>query len=261
MWLRLSVFFVGVVSSVVATGSAWAGPALDDSISPTAPAELETAPETPVQYGVGIRLRGIFVPRGEIELFVTRAGDNSSNTLGYGLEFTRRRGNVELQIGLEFEGFNPGKGVWIEKTNNVANGDAADVVVDRSAQPKPLGWITFEFTFLHHTPLTKNLALRYGGGGGLGIITGELRHYDIVCAAGATNDNPKPGCEPPVPPFNGTGTFENSEVLRKYKLPPVFPVINGIIGLQIKPTEKLTINVEGGLRTVLFFGVSSAYFF
>ena len=42
---------------------------------------------------------------------------------------------------------------------------------------------------------------------------------------------------------------------------PVFPVVNLIVGLQFKPMEKMTINLEGGLRTLPFFGVSSTYFF
>lgn len=239
---------------------AWAGPALEDGGAPAPAAEATAAKPTPVEYGVGVRIRGVFIPKAEIELFVARAGDNSSNTLGLGLELTRRRGNTELQFGLEFEGFNPGKGVWIERGKNVAAGDAADVVLDRSDQEKPLGWVTFEFTFVNHSPINKQLAIRYGFGGGLGVITGELRHYDVACAAGATNDNPKPGCEPPVPPFNGTATLQGPQPVA-YDLPPVFPVFNAFVGLQFKPIEKMTINLEGGIRTVFFFGLSSSYFF
>ena len=54
---------------------------------------------------------------------------------------------------------------------------------------------------------------------------------------------------------------EGQETQVKYSLPPVFPVVNAIIGLQIKPIEKLTINIETGIRTVPFFGITSAYFF
>jgi hypothetical protein len=243
-----------------------AGPALDDGSAP-APASTDVADaaapkEAPVEYGVGLRLRGVFLPKAEIELFVERAGDNGSKALGLGIELTRRRGNVELQLGIEFEGFNPGEGVWIESGKDVANGDPVDVVLARGDQPKPLGWVTFEFTFLNHAPITKNVSIRYGGGAGLGIVTGELRHYDMFCN-GATNEMPSPGCEPPVPPFNGSGSFENNANQNPvaYNLPPVFPVVNAIIGVQIKPIEKMTINIEGGLRTFLFFGVSSSYFF
>ncbi|MEO8702093.1 MAG: hypothetical protein ABI867_18765 [Kofleriaceae bacterium] len=255
--LTSAVLVIGI------SGPALAGPALDDTAAPAPGASDDpNAPkENPVEYGVGVRLRGVFIPKGEVELFVERAGDNGSSSLGLGLEFTRRRGNVELQLGIEYEGFNPGEGVWIESGKNVATGDSADVVLKRDDQEKKLGWVTFEFTFLNHAPITKNISIRYGGGAGLGIVTGQLRHYNVVCAAGATNENPSPGCDPPVPPFNGTATFEDSGDQAKYNLPPVFPVVNAIIGVQIKPIEKMTINIEGGIRTFLFFGVSSSYFF
>jgi hypothetical protein len=259
MWLRLPTVTISLV--LAATGVSVAGPALDDAGSPATTTDPEAPKETAVEYGIGVRVRGVFIPKGEIELFVERAGDNGSKTLGLGLDFTRRRGNVELQLGIEFEGFNPGQGVWIESGNDVANGDPADVVLSRDDTQKKLGWVTFEFTFLNHAPITKNLSVRYGGGAGLGIVLGELRHYDInACAPGATNQAPSPGCEPNVPPFNGTATnFEPNPVA--YNLPPVFPVVNAIIGLQFKPTEKLTINLEGGIRTFLFVGLGSSYFF
>lgn len=258
MWHCVRLAWLSTAIVVLATPAAHA----DDAGAPTGEdGQLSTTTDGGVEYGVGIRLRGVFVPKGELELFVERAGDNGSSQLGLGVELTRRRGDTELQLGIEFEGFNPGEGVWIENGDDVALGDSADVVLARGDQPDPLSWVTFEFTFFKNTPLTKQLALRFGVGGGLGIVTGELRHYDVFCAPGATNDNPSPGCEPPVPPFNGTGQFENGEVLVPYDLPPVFPVLNAIAGLQIKPTEKMTINVEGGIRTFLFFGVSSSYFF
>jgi hypothetical protein len=46
----------------------------------------------------------------------------------------------------------------------------------------------------------------------------------------------------------------------KYDLPPVFPVINGIIGFQFHPMDKMVINLEGGIRTLPFIGLSVGYF-
>lgn len=104
------------------------------------------------------------------------------------------------------------------------------------------------------------MAVRYGGGLGLGVLIGEIDHYNIICAAGSTNAVPEPGCV--APRFGGTGTYsEGQATLVKYDLPPVFPVVNAILGLQFKPLEKMTINLEGGIRTVPFVGVSSSVFF
>src|SRR5262249_5936826 len=113
-----------------------------------------------------------------------------------------------------------------------------------------------------HAPINKYLSFRYGGGAGLGIITGELDHYNVACV-GATNANPEPGCKPPR--FGGNAVYTDPTpgiaTQVKYDLRPVFPVVNAIIGLQIKPFDRAVINLEAGIRTLPFFGMSIGYFF
>jgi hypothetical protein len=252
-----------LVSSAFASGSAWAGPALDDDKAKehTPPPEPTPADEvlSPVEYGVGIRARSVWVPKAILELFVDRAAGGAQN-YGFGVDLTRRRGTTELQLGFEYERVNVGQGVWINRGDNVAAGDEADFVLGPDASGHQLSWFTVEFTFLNHAEINKTFAVRYGGGLGLGIVLGELDHYNIICAAGTTNEGPEPGCVPPR--FGGQGTYsEGSEVQVAYNLPPVFPVVNAIVGLQIRPTENVTINVEGGIRTLPFFGVSGSVFF
>jgi hypothetical protein len=264
-----------LVSAAVAGGSASAGPALDDDRGkrppPSAADEFDCAklPNDPrchtaaaddVEYGVGVRLRSVWVPRSVLELFVERSAGGAHN-YGAGFDLTRRRGTTELQLGFEYEHINVGEGVWINKGDNVAAGDEADYVLGPDHSKHQLGWFTIEFTFLNHAEINHWLSVRYGGGIGLGIVTGELDHYNIICAMTATNANPSPGCVPPR--FNGTGQYSEAGVETQvaYSLPPVFPVVNAILGLQIKPTDKMTINLEGGIRTLPFFGISSSYFF
>ncbi|HEY4238432.1 MAG TPA: hypothetical protein VGM88_01410 [Kofleriaceae bacterium] len=254
-----------LISVAVAGGSAAAGPALDDDKSQQAAQqqlaapELQAPPETPVEYGVGVRLRSVYVPKSILELFLDRAAGGAHN-YGVGVDLTRRRGNLELQLGFEYEKLTVGEGVWINKGDNVAQGDEADYVLSPDHSGNHLGWITAEFTFINHTPINKYVSFRYGGGLGLGVILGELDHYNIICAPGSTNDNPSPGCVPDR--FGGTGTYhEGTQTQVAYNLPPVFPVVNAIIGFQFKPTDKWTINVEGGIRTLPFFGIESSYFF
>lgn len=248
--------------AVVASGQAHAEVAVADT-SPTPasgePVAAAADEKDAVEYGLGFRLRNVRVPQFEMELFLERSPGGSSN-VGFGVDLTRRRGSVELQLGFEYENITPAEGVWIASGDNVAAGDEADYLLSPDSSGKKLGWFTVEFTFLNHASITKNLAFRYGGGAGLGIITGELRRYNIICGAGATNSSPEPGCVPPR--FGGTGSYsEGTETQVKYNLPPVFPVVNAIIGLQYKPAEKVTINLEGGIRTLFFFGLSGSYFF
>jgi hypothetical protein len=213
-----------------------------------------------IEYGVGLRLRSVWVPKAVLEVFVDRSAGGAQN-FGYGVDLTRRRGTAELQLGFEYERVNVGEGVWIAKGDDVAIGDEADYVLGPKSSGHQLGWFTIEFTFLDHTEINKWLAFRYGLGLGLGIITGQLDHYNVLCR-GATNANPEPGCVPER--FNGNAEYSpdpGGPTPVAYDLLPVFPVVNAILGFSIKPTDKMTINVEGGIRTLPFFGVSSSYFF
>ena len=75
---------------------------------------------------------------------------------------------------------------------------------------------------------------------------------DYVC--GGTNDSPS-GCN--ISPNAANGNLNTPED----DVPPVFPVINAMVGLQVTPMDKLTINIEAGIRTFPYFGASAAYFF
>lgn len=262
---------VMALCGTVLTGTARAQAALDDSSAPPPPPPADPvapptteAPKKDVEYGVGLRLRNVRIPQGELELFMERTPGGTSN-FGFGVDLTRRRGTIELQLGFEFEHITPPEGVYIENGKDVARGDAADYILGPGRADSSLGWFTIEFTFLNHASLGKNLWLRYGGGLGLGIITGSLKRIDMLCNA-ATNSNPEPGCNPPGI-RNGTGTPAPDEpgqtpgVPVSYDLPPVFPVVNAIVGLQYRPTPKSTVNLELGIRTLLFFGLSGSYFF
>jgi len=267
-------------------GTAFAGPALDDSSKPAGNSPTEapatdpkidpntgavlTGNEKPdeIEYGVGVRLRNVLVPKGLLELFLAKAGGGASN-VGIGGEIIRRHGNTELQLGFEYEKISVGSGVWIQ-SNKPVPANEADYVLG-SKDGSNLGWFTLEFTFVNHAVINKWVSFRYGGGAGIGIMTGNLKHYNVVCSATATNSNPDPGCIPMgrtdlIGPSGqpGQGTDSDGHNFQQpvnYSLPPVFPVVNAIIGFQFKPAEHVTINLEGGIRTIPFFGISGAYFF
>ncbi len=262
--LTLLAFMTGGASRAVAQS------ALDDEGKPqstldpaASPTSLETAAPK-VEYGLDLRIRQVFVPDAILGLFLDRTGGGASNT-GFGVDFLRRRGNLELQLGFEIEKIQPGEGVWINKGDNVSGspGDQADYVLGADDAGKSLGWFTVEFTFLNHASINKYVAVRYGGGAGIGFITGGLQKYDVMCAPGATNDNPEPGCVPVgvTSPDGNQGTATSITGPADYDLPPVFPVVNAIIGLQIRPTPKAVINLETGIRTLPFVGLSAGYYF
>ena len=269
LWFVVSAAHEATASAGVALAGDPAKPiaAKSDEVDCTKPGnEIQCHTVTPVEaateveYGVGLRLRSVWVPKAVLELFVDRSAGGAQN-FGFGVDLPRRRGTTELQLGFEYEHVTVGQGVWINKGDNVAAGDEADYVLSPDSSSHSLGWFTMEFTFINHAEINKWLAFRYGGGIGLGIITGELDHYNVLCV-GATNNSPEPGCVPER--FNGNAQYSadpGGPTPVAYNLPPVFPVINAIIGFEFKPTEKMTINLEGGIRTMPFLGLSSSYFF
>src|SRR5262245_41636533 len=122
--------FATSLTLLALTGTAWGQAALDESGKPTptvdpnaAPNTLSTSPQ--LEYGADFRIRRVYVPKALLNLFVEKSGAGAANT-GFGVDLVRRRGDLELQLGFEFEHVQPGEGVWINSGDNVAGGDEAD---------------------------------------------------------------------------------------------------------------------------------------
>jgi hypothetical protein len=213
----------------------------EESTPPPPPTAEQLGLVEPTHIGLGLRLRNVRVPKSLLEAFVERASGGSSN-FGIGLEVSRRKSNFEFQFGLEYEKIFIEPGHWIDKGDSIPQ-DEADFV-----EFEDFGWVTIEATFLYHTEITKQFALRYGGGAGLGIFFGDVVRTDEVCTNSSVEScHEKPGAE------NVKEPYEN--------IPPVFLVVNAIFGVQIRPTNELFINIEGGLRTMPFFGTTLGYYF
>lgn len=258
---------LGLIAMMSASTSVLADSASSTTPAPTGaevPGSEGPTPEK-LEYGIDVRLRSVWMPGGLVGLFVDRAAGGAQNW-GYGVDLVRRRGNLELQLGFEYEHIQLKEGVYINSGDTVP-ADTADYILSPDHAPEKFGWFTIEFTFLNHAPINKYVAIRYGGGAGLGILNGGVYRYDTQCAAGATNSNPEPGCIPMMYGGTATGTIDDKTGApetspKKYDLgTPVFVVVNAIVGVQIRPTPKAVINIEGGIRTLPFIGVSAGYFF
>jgi hypothetical protein len=239
----LSIIATGVTLALTAGSAAAQGAALDDDTSgdpassPAIPGLVE-APKTNI--GIGFRLRSVRIPEGMLEWFVEDTPGGVSN-LGIGAELSRRKGDFEVQFGVEYEKLTITPGIWVEKDKPIPGPTADDVRDDG------FGWVTAELSFMYHTPIVPQLAVRYGGGAGIGILMGDVRRTDQICNTSSTdscNDDP---------------AGQNQDT--PYDLPPVMLVINAIVGVQVRPTDEIFINIEGGLRTVPFFGMTAGYYF
>jgi hypothetical protein len=270
-------FASAVIAFAFVSSTAWADdqnksadPPTDASAQPAPSTMVTTVPEgvvtdDAIHYGVDIRLRSMHVPTGLLNLFITRAADGASN-FGYGIDVIRRHGNLELAIGLEHEQITVGQGVWINSGDTVPQDDPDYVVVGKDAQDGGLGWTTIDFTFVNHLVINKYVSFRYGAGAGIGIINGALDHYNVRCAAGATNANPEPACTPQILGGQAQITDPNGNIIStntqyKYSIPPVFPVIDAIVGFQFHPIDKMLVDLELGLHTLPYIGANIGYMF
>jgi len=205
--------------------------------------EVETAPALTdmdkVRHGIGLRLRYIFVPKALIELFMEEAPSGVSQT-GIGFDYVRRKKNFEFSVGFEYDKLAPDDGFFVER-----GGDPRQLGTTDEIRFDGLSWFTIDASIVYHHPLTSLISLRYGGGLGFGIVTGDIISKDAVCGG---DDIQGGDCI--------SGGPETKEDF--FRFPPVFNVVGGV---QITPADNFAINVELGMRTVFYSGVSGQYFF
>lgn len=203
-------------------------------------ADDDEAREPEIQYGVGIRLRQVFLPESVIELFVQDAPGGGQNN-GLGIEFIRQRGNMSFVLGLEWDKLHGTDGIYIDKGDAIPQ-DPVDYV-----RFNDFSWVAVDVNFMWQTNLVGEiLSLRYGAGLGIGLLRGDIRQDDYVCTGTQTDT-----CAPD----------QNGLQDQIADIPPVFPVVNMIVGLQVRPIKTVAINIEGGLRTAPFFGTTLAVMF
>jgi hypothetical protein len=218
----------------------------DGGGTPKPAATMTASDEDPnaTHWGAGLRLRYTFIPTGLIELFVERAAGGHSHP-GFGIEAIRKKGEFEIAFGLEYENLSGNRGFWIDKGESISGCPGAPCDEPDELDYDGFSWLTLDATFIWHSKIAEMVAIRYGAGLGLGIIMGDVLRSDARCTssdiASCTVYNPRREPEADVP--------------------PVFPVVNILLGTQIRPVKNLAINIEGGMHTVFYFGSTVAYFF
>ena len=69
------------------------------------------------------------------------------SNVGFGAELSRRKGDFEVQFGLEYEKLTVTPGPWVEKDKPIMGGSVDHVRDDG------FGWVTAELSFMYHTPI------------------------------------------------------------------------------------------------------------
>lgn len=236
----LTVTILALAATLAGVGEARAQAALDDDGSAPTPVSTAETTAAGTKIGLGVRLRNVRIPQSLLEVFVGRAPAGSSN-VGIGLELSRRKGQFEVQFGAEYEKISIENGIWVDKGDSIPADEPDYVEFDNFA------WVTAELSFMYHTPIVPQFAVRYGGGAGIGVFMGDIIRTDYRCTSSSYDScNESPDAE---------------NIKTPYDLPPVMIVINAIVGVQIRPTDEIFINVEGGIRSMPFFGMTAGYYF
>jgi hypothetical protein len=178
------------------------------------------------------------VSRRTLKLFI-EDGPGPVEQDGGGLVFTRRGKSLELVIGLGYDPLDGIDGYYLEQ-----NGDPTmSETVSYLEFDEPM-WFTTEITIVGHAMIHKVLGLRYGAGLGFGVVRGEVRKTDSICTGTNIHD---PGVCGPDP--NGINVDEPVDVW------PVIPVVNALLGLELRPFRWISLYADVGLHTAPYAGV------
>lgn len=212
---------------------------------------------TPPHFEVGMRARRMTLPKGVMNLWYHDANSPAwplddeerpgVSGWSYGLEFTIQNQASNYVFWFDYldsempEGYwddvedppDPFDGDWIRPSNNV-------------------GMSMFGFDYTQDVALVKpkntkgafGMSLIVGGGVGLGIITGEFDRW-------IQDDN--------VPSYElvSQGVPPNAPD----KVTRVFPILDLNLGVKFLFAERGFIRFEGGIHTLLFYGMSAGYRF
>ncbi|RMH45003.1 MAG: hypothetical protein D6689_01060 [Deltaproteobacteria bacterium] len=196
------------------------------------------------RFGLGVRARYVFFPKGLLELFVDSASSGVSRT-GFGVEFVRRKANFDLVVGLEYDNVSPEDGLWLEKGDTPGvPGENPDFV-----EFDGLATLGLDVAFVWHHPLASRVSLRYGAGIGVAAVLGDVIQTDTRCTVQGDINS----CSPDP---NGEQVNEKSE-----DVPPAVPIVNLLLGARIDVAPQLSLNIETGFRDVFYAGLGTTYMF
>ncbi len=192
-------------------------------------------------YGFGVRFRGLFVPSTLLERFADVVPSGISKP-ELGVEAVRRKGNFETVVGLAWANISTDDGIWVDDLNDP---DDNPSLIEFDG----FSWIALDINAIWKKPLRQDVALRYGLGIGVGFMMGDVLETDYVCSG---NQFTLDAC---------TQSADATAIRKPLDLPPVVPIMNAILGLQYAPSDQVAINLDAGLHSALYVGVSVDFLF
>jgi len=206
----------------------------DDDVLPediTADKPLEQG--APAQFGIGLRVRYVFMPESMLELFLEDAPSGAAHP-GFGLELVRRKGDFDIVLGLEYANISPDDGLYLESGD--VPGTAGGGMNPDLTEFEDFAMLGADVSFIWHQKIVSKVDFRYGAGIGVAAVLGKILQTDTNCSVmGDINS---------CTPITGGGDIrvENQDV------PPAVPIVNILAGVRLEVAPQLTVNVETGFR-------------
>jgi hypothetical protein len=245
--LSIGCATVAAAQSVAPTAVAPTGAAGEGTPPEPAPAAAATPAPTPeITWAVGSRLRGIFVPAWFLGAFMNHAQGLSS--LSWGLDFTRRKGNLDLVFGLDIGWYGA-----IGNANWTGTGGFADDTY--WTEFNSFMFTSLDMNLIWHYDFNDWIALRYGGGIGIGFLSGDM--YRQLSGPACTSANVDSNLGQCGPGFAG-GPARFAEDLGSYR---VLPVVAVLLGVRFKLHRHAVVTVDAGFHDAFFFGAGGQYVF
>jgi len=224
----------------------------------TAGEETQTSANS--NYLLGLRYRGLFIPKAVLNWFVE--GGSSLYVNGVGPEFSIRDGNVEYVLS-----------AWLAlyQMDPVALKGSSDAEEAWEIVDSRMKSLYLTFDYLWHHPFSRTLELSYGGGAGLGFLFGDLHRTQATLTSGGTKGNADSyvkcdGINMPAAAGycddinNHYDGYGEPNWFHGGSKPVLFPWVTGQIGLRYQPHPKFVARLDLGLGTSgLYFGVGADY--
>jgi len=205
-------------------------------VAAVARADPPADPKDKTSWGMAAKVRRSYATPGVQRLLM---GDTPGTATmdGAGIDFARRNGSTELVFGFGYDRLDAKEGYYLEKGGDPLVAGKVDYVT--FDHPR---WYTVEVTVVGHAKIHKFLEFRYGAGIGVGLIRGTVRKTDALC----TGPSLQQECMP-----DPMGV----EIDKPANIPPVLPVLNALVGLQLRPFNWLHIHLDAGIHTAPYVGL------
>jgi hypothetical protein len=219
--------------------------------APTPPPAVAAATSRPtVEYALGTRLRGVFVPTWFLEAFMQHA--HPLNSIAWGAEFTRRKGNLDIVVALDVGWYG-----HIAPANWTGSDKDLGFPLDTYwTEFSKLVFTSIDVNWIWHYDFTEWIALRYGGGVGLGFVSGNIYRGLSGPPSGCTKATVDDLTVCNRSYLGAPARF--AEDLSSYR---VLPVVSVLLGLRFRVHRHAVITLEGGFHDAFFFGGGGQYIF